>query len=291
MDTPQVKPSEVLSRLPLVEFQTKGIAPPSTVYIGPGERLLVRITIRQTGHSAVIRGRYFRAADGLIIPIERTVTLTGSYAVQLFTFDLAEGYLLSVTVKNVTTSIQTGDMFVEVSLLRDFNQFAVPNQQQVLISGYTQFNRAIGWPGGPMKSEHESPGTLRSITGSDPAANTEFNETVPVNARWKLHSIFNVLVTDANVANRIVELIIDDGGSTLFRANMNNFAAAGQTARYCWSSAPRTADGTNLQFNGGLPTEIILQNPMRFRSNTTGLQVGDNWTAPQFLVTELVFNG
>jgi hypothetical protein len=88
----------------------------------------------------------------------------------------------------------------------------------VLLQGYVTDTSRLSFPGSPIRSSIEGPGVLRSITGTNPAANAEISETVPTNARWRVHAIRFTLVTDANVANREVALTLDDGAAVFARS-------------------------------------------------------------------------
>lgn len=131
-------------------------------------------------------------------------------------------------------------------------------------------------------------GFVRSVLGTDPAAGAEVSETVPTNARWKLHSIIASLVTDGTVANRNVNWIIDDGTTTLYTSNDNTNHAATTTASHILSeNQTRGTIGTiyNSPMN---PVGLVLFQGWRIRTSTTNLQAGDNWAAPQIFVEEWI---
>ena len=56
----------------------------------------------------------------------------------------------------------------------------------------------------------DGPGTIQSITGTDPSAGNEISQTVPANTIWRLWGMYATLVTDAGVADRRASRYIDD---------------------------------------------------------------------------------
>lgn len=141
-------------------------------------------------------------------------------------------------------------------------------------------------------------GNLRTVTGTNPAANTEASEAVPANAIWRLLSWSIVLVTDANVANRNTNLIADDG-TTANRSwfILSTFAhAASLTRTHLFFigndtvspvSSPVTTDTDVIGHLGNLP-DYVLRPASRIRTNTTAIQVGDDYAAPIFQVEEWI---
>lgn len=146
---------------------------------------------------------------------------------------------------------------------------------------------AGGWTG-VDKGSLEGPGAIRTIIGTDPAVNTEFSESVPTNARHKLLSVRNTLVTSGTAATRVVRLILDDGAA-IFQLVP---AAISQTA----SLTRSYTFGTRLPHNTtllGADTNIIsplIENNLiqgsRIRSSTSALALGDNWSDDVMQVEE-----
>jgi len=136
----------------------------------------------------------------------------------------------------------------------------------------------------------EGPGTLRSITGTDPAAGAEISETVTANARWRLISFRASLVTDATVANRRMNLNIDDGTNTLLLTPPASDQAATLTYIYQASNYGTVSNFLSTTMALPLPSDLILHGGYRIRSSTNSLQAGDNWGAPQYLVEEYTGN-
>ena len=130
-------------------------------------------------------------------------------------------------------------------------------------------------------------GRIRSITGTDPAADTEIIETVPARRRWKILSIRFLLTTDANVADRINNLTIDDGTIALLYLVPPSVHPASTSFRYNYANFDSPQAPLNDQYLIQLPP-LILSPGYRIQTSTINMQAADNYTAPQLLVEEWI---
>ncbi len=130
-------------------------------------------------------------------------------------------------------------------------------------------------------------GRIRSITGTDPAANTEISETVPARRRWLLRGLFFTLVTDVNVADRQITITIDDGTNILFQFTLSTTQPTSTT--YAYSLAHILAAETKVitKVFHSLPP-LPLQAGYRIYTYTPAKEAGDNFSAPQLLVEEWI---
>jgi hypothetical protein len=136
----------------------------------------------------------------------------------------------------------------------------------------------------------DGPGSIKSITGTDPAAGVEISETVPANAIWSVESISASLVTDAAAADRLSRVTIDDGTTIFYQVSSRVNHTASLTVRYAWAPFGAAAVGvvaaTDATMNIPLPKHTILAAGYRFITVTGALEAGDNWGAPQLTVEE-----
>lgn len=138
-----------------------------------------------------------------------------------------------------------------------------------------------------LASKTGSRGDIVTYTGSDVAANTEWSETVPAGKMWRIQSIRNTLVTDANVANRRVCVTITDGTNVVFKTQSSSVQAASLTHAY--NVTPIVGkDAADLEHVVPLPlTEsFVLPAGYVIASSTLNKQATDNWGVPYFLVEE-----
>lgn len=159
-----------------------------------------------------------------------------------------------------------------------------------LITGYLFSGLNLSWPvGRNAEAFLDGPGYPHSLLGTDPAANVEISETVPTNAYWDLESIRCTLVCDANVADRTVNLIIDDGANVLYTLPAGAVITANET-KTCiwvkdWARAEAAFDAAD-EIRTPLPHDLLLPQAYRVRTSTTNLQATDNFAAPRLKLRE-----
>jgi len=129
---------------------------------------------------------------------------------------------------------------------------------------------------------------LRSIAGTNPAANVEVTETVPTNARWRLRALRVALVTAAAVANRRVHFVVDDGATILYDLAAADLQTAGLTRNYnaVEDGFQRTTQDSEIYVP--IPAQAMLFQGWRVRTLTTLLQAADDFGAPQLDVEEWI---
>jgi hypothetical protein len=127
--------------------------------------------------------------------------------------------------------------------------------------------------------------TLRSVTGADPAAGSEITDAVAAGKYWKILSVEFSLVTAVAVANRTVQVVIDDGTLELFRSPALTIQTASLTWIYSVTSIPSQAQA-NAVVLISIPLGLLLGTGYRFRTVTTNIQGADNYGAPQYQVWE-----
>jgi len=131
------------------------------------------------------------------------------------------------------------------------------------------------------------PTQLRVERGTDPAAGVEVSEQVPGGRWWQLLSMRVSLVTDANVANRLVGLTFDDGTTTYLEMIHTTAQAASVTRSHSWGPGLGFQVGSASGYFSPLPTPPLILGPgHRIRTVTVGLQAGDNYAAPALYVVD-----
>jgi hypothetical protein len=128
-------------------------------------------------------------------------------------------------------------------------------------------------------------GTLKVVTGSDPAAGAECQDAVPAGKVWRLIAVLLTLVTDANVATRRVHITLDDGTTVFHRRGSNATQAASLTQNYSFAGEAGEAAVRDLFVADPLPV-FELPAGARISTVTVSKQAGDNYGAPKYYVEE-----
>jgi hypothetical protein len=200
--------------------------------------------------------------------------------------DLAEGHLLTAMVYAPGSGYKRGQVWMNVGLQRGEGAVGIYHHQ--LIAGYVTNCSALVWPWARLQSSVEGPGLIRAVPGADPAAGAEVSLVVPTRARWCLHSIRFVLVTDATAVNRESDLIIDDGATTLLIIEPPALQGASGTRGYNYGADFPSLNALTQEFLIPLPVGLILREGYRIRTVTGNLQAGDDYGIPYASVEEWI---
>lgn len=282
---PNLEPT--LNKAPSVSYSYTNINPPSQLYIGRDDSLLVTAYGSIAGLRGQITARLL-TPDGEIRPNQYDFPFSADRSNSAQTFHLAEGFLLSLIVgPSAGTGGRRGQAFVQVWLIRGDVYTGLVGQ--VLISGYVTSNIMLTWPGIPVDFPYAGRGNIRTIVGTDPAAGVEISETVPTNALWRLVGFNYTLVTSAVAATRISQLLIDDGVNAGVRGIPGATQAASLTNSYEYGAYGALPAITGTLILGDLPPDIFITGGGRIRTLTTALDPGDNYGPPTYNVEEWLF--
>jgi hypothetical protein len=256
---------------------------PSGIYVAGDEYLLVTSYNTLANATITVSGRML-GTGGRLTPFEDRHVANSDRTAATSAIRLGEGWLQEITAIAGGGAPVIGQTFARVDLVR--GEGAARSIHATLLQGMLTATQRLAWPGSPLGTTLGAPGALRSLTGTNPAANTEISETVPTGARWRLVSFRAALVTDANAANREVALTFDDGTNVYMEAHAGVNQAASLTRQYTASiGAVRGAAATGTGILIALP-EVVLPAGHRIRTSTTNRQATDDWSAPQYLVEE-----
>jgi hypothetical protein len=264
------------------------VATPELI-VGPGFYFQGDDRIRITGWNSLasvvlsLTGRFLHL-DGRIEAFAETLTPASNRTASTAVFQRAKGWLTDLAVIVTGATPQRGQTFVRVDVVRGMGSVDVV--LSTLMQGYVTATQRLAYPGSPIESSLAGPGAIRSITGTDPAANTEVSETVPTGARWRFLSLLVTLVTDATAATREVALTADDGTNAHCRIPATQSQAASLTRRYTFTQATPLA---GLNQDATIPAmfpALLLAAGHRLVTVTTARQATDNFGAPQYEVEE-----
>ena len=263
--------------------QLRPLLAPNGLYV-TGEDYLLVTSINSVASVVVTVGGRTLLPTGRPQPFQDRHVAAADRTAATSVIRLGEGWLQELTAIAGGATPTLGQTFVRVDLVR--GDGAGRNVHATLLQGpITAFQRAA-WPGSPVQTTVGLPGALRSLLGTDPAANVEIAETVPTGARWRLLSLRAALVTDANAANREVAITFDDGTTVYAEAHSGVNQAASLTRQYTATpGGVRGAAATGTGILIAIPN-LLLPAAHRIATSTTNRQAGDNWGAPQLLVEE-----
>jgi hypothetical protein len=275
-------PSAIQTAPNVVAFDPKLVVPSQPLYFQRNDRISFNIISNIAGSSVKIDYRWL-TVEG---EIKEGEFLTGQFN---FTFNaniaLYEGWLLSFGAIQLTLPSTAVWTFLQAAIARAAP--AVPSTAAAIFwQGFISVNTSNGWPGIVNKELTDGPGFIRSVTGSTPAAGAEINEVVPAQRRWQLISLRAQLTSNATVANRFPGFSLDDGVNQYFATHSNVPQVASTIAGYI--ATPGNQFFNDGQNNFMLPfcSLVPLKAAFRIRTTTVGLQAGDQWAAPQYVVLE-----
>jgi hypothetical protein len=267
----------------LVSFDPKQAVPQQPIYLQRNDIIGFNILSNKVTERILINYR-FLTPEG---EIKEGQFDTGLFNFNFFgTIEIYEGWLLSFAARSLQGATLGTWSFLQAVVFRAFSPSSGINSHAVIWQGFVLFNAYNGWPGTPAKEITDGAGTLRTITGTTPAAGAEINEVVPSNRRWTLLAIRAAITTSAAAANRFPGFQLDDGVNIYFQAHTNLALPASNTQNY---------DGVpgGIFYNDGstnvllpLPNSVLTKSAWRIKTNTGNIQAGDQWTAPQYVVAE-----
>lgn len=255
------------------------------VYLTGEDHLRLTTIGALAGAVVALEGRRI-SPEGIIVPFAERHVPNSDRTAATTLHGLGEGLLTHAHLRLSSGTGTAGHVFGFLEIVRGLTGAIQP--LATLLQGYIATVPRLAWPGSPIGSALTPNGRHRVITGSDPAAGAEISETVPAGARWRL-AIFNFgLQASAAAANRLPLLTIDDGASIVWQVGANVALTANLLGVY------RTAIGAAASVIGTqhytlpLPSHLMLLPGYRIRTVTTALDVGDNYTAPIYVVEEFL---
>jgi hypothetical protein len=124
-----------------------------------------------------------------------------------------------------------------------------------------------------------------TVVGADPAANTEWQVTVPAGENWRIVQIQAQLVTDGTAANREANFELkDSGGNVKFRSPAGANHIASTTQNYTISDATQGAGAQANTLRINIGSACWATGGDTLNSVTTNRQAGDNWGPPRVTV-------
>lgn len=277
---------KIYTARPDVRFLSRGVQPPSPVYVGVNDDLIVACATSQTGETVTVSYRLLRP-DGLLVLGQFTIAPPNTRAVTVHTESLAEGFLLSVSCKAAVASTR-GQTFVRVFLSDPALGGGQPSY--MLMADYVTTAMAPAHPNGRVLAPSEGPGNPRAVTAIVPGIGNDWNQTVPPNARWKVRTVFAQLSTSAAVANRYVTFAITNGGVFQYIGGADKVQAASTACFYGGAAlTPNVSPNSGIGMVPLAPDTPIL-GAGTLQASTRNIDPGDQWSAIVLGVEEWLDN-
>lgn len=267
-----------------VAFEFKHVQPPGSLYINREDRLNFHCRSVATNPGMTLAMR-FVTLDGVSKSVQVDFPVPGDGVERVSDLQLAEGFLLSLTVSPLDGHTRRGQTWCDVGMVRGAPSSALRNIG--LISGYLSSDHNLAWPLCFQEYSTDRAGLLLAVPVANPSVATEWLITVPANRRWRLQSLTAQLTTDATAGNRQPVLAVDDGVNTVTIVPPVANLTASTTTRLIWMpGGPMIAGVTGAQVLP-LPQGLELATGWRMQSVTFGgLHPADQWNSIGYSVEE-----
>jgi hypothetical protein len=200
-------------------------------------------------------------------------------------YRIGRGALLRLTLFVTAGAPLSGQTYVIAQLIR-----GITGQKIVLgtlLAGYVTSVQAVGFPGSPIVPSTAGEPAVRFITGTVPVVGANFSETVPTGARWQLLTCWAALLTNAVPANREAWMHWLSGAAQFWASLPSIDEPASQQYIYVWQQLNQLTGSTvTAHVTQPLPPANILLAGQTFNSFVNGMQAGDSWSAPVYMVKE-----
>lgn len=270
---------QIQSSSATVGFEQGDVMPPAAAYVTVDDQIQIGCSALFNGNNVVCTVRILRA-DGVVVPLVFVVGAGGNRVPSVKSFQLIEGYLLSVALVAQFATSDVNPCYAFAQLVR--TPFTAAQSSQLLACGYVNNVIPIGWPFGKPQLPTEGQGFCTTTSGLGvgvPIAGADWTFTVPALMHVLVKSISAVLATSAAVANRNPKLVIDDGANVYASISAGSSQAATLTNRYTWMDGGPSPLSFDNAITAPLPSGLILSPGHRISSATTALQAGDQWSA------------
>lgn len=192
-------------------------------------------------------------------------------------FELTQGFLISISIRTSTTATLQGDTYIVAGLQKGKLNTDRPNH--VLISDYLVGEIPLTWEPVLRRVFAEGPGSLVQISGTNPAAGSNFRQTVATNTAEKVLGLKYNLANSAAPGNRLIRFTVELGGNVVAGTSSDFISSANETldVYHAIGSTPTTA---NLGHHSlPLPDGIIIREGYTWGTNILNIQAGDAITS------------
>lgn len=267
-----------LTRRPASSFITTNIPAPTDSYCSDDS--FIRVTAFAFTAAAQVSVDYFilRSSDGDTSTGEEVLSVPNAGVLATKDIQLTEGFLLGVTIKDLTGSAVRGNVFITAQLMRGSSQSN--RTTKLLFADYAVANQPTGYPFGRTTQSIDGRGSVVfSAFGPALAGAEALIGTTAVGQRYSLHMASLTFVASATVANRIPEIrLLRNGVSVMWRIPYPGTITAGQTFNITLMSGGPSPVIVGSDAILPLPQPTILLPADTIQTVTAGIQAGDQYT-------------
>ncbi len=132
-------------------------------------------------------------------------------------------------------------------------------------------------------------GRIVVVTVADPGAGVDWAFNLPIRVRWHLKRVQCKLTTGVDVAERVPELTITQGGVEVIRITASQSLAASLVFLYGWHEGERALAVTGQTSRvTALPRGLHLNDQAVIQVVTAGLTMTDDWTNIYIMAEEWI---
>jgi hypothetical protein len=236
------------------------------------------------GVTITIQGR-IHIARNQVVPFTHTHTANTDRSAKTTFSSLPRGELLNLIAFVSAGAPALGQTFVRVAVRRGAG--SAFERLGVLVQGPITASIFRAFPGSVVVSPFEADPFLRGVTGTTPAAGAEILETVPTGARWELVTVRFSMNADANLPNRRTDVRFKAGANVIYQTiNANTWTQFNQPSFTVAPNVGYQYNASTLSSSFPSPQLSLLRAGDSFGTTTAGIQVGDQYSAPQYAIRE-----
>lgn len=285
-----VTPAPLSGPSSVVSFEFQKIQPPSMLYVNVDDQLIISGASSQTGEVITVNVRLL-LPTGRIEDMQFQLRPANTRTVLKQSFGLAEGYLLSMSA-SASVAVTRGQTFLRVALQRSAGGAGQP--AALILADYVTTQSVPGYPNGRILSPTEGPGQIYIYVGTNPGAGNQWQQNVPVNARWRVRGVQSTFTTSGTAGNRFPGITVLVGGNTVWTSYCLAAVIASTTQLVVAGSLTPYTSGVTTVSMLGLPPDLVISGvtgfQMLIQSLTSGMLAGDAYTGIALLVEEWLDN-
>jgi hypothetical protein len=269
---------------PQVTFKTEGIFPPSAVYVGPNDSIVLEYQSPIEIVTVFLSVRLLTPQGEIKVEFYQVNATTVGSVPGVFIIPPCEGYILSAECQG---SQYRGQVFVRCYLANG-SVTGAPTISALLFQGYVSETDRLGYPVSATESSLSGRGWTRAVILAAPGANTEWVLAPPTGQNWIVRSIGTTFTASAVVGTRYLSLrLLDTLGNEYGRVRLPSTVTAGQTYICTWATSVQLHQLGGSQ-ESNLWEDLLLNSNFQLKSDIGAPGAGDTWGAVHAAVEEYI---